>query len=80
MRLEIEISMYPLTEDYIPEIKAFIERLKGQEGLTVNTSDMSTRVGGESKLLWDTLRVAMEGVLEERRSAFMIKVIKGKDQ
>jgi len=78
MRLEVEISMYPLTENYIPQIKDFIARLNENKNLTVVTSDMSTRISGESQLVWDTLRIAMEAVLEQMRSAFVIKVIKGK--
>lgn len=78
MKFEIEISMYPLTEDYIPHIKGFIEVLKNDESLEVTTSDMSTRISGDSTKVMEAVRLAMEGVLEEMRSAFIIKVIKGK--
>jgi uncharacterized protein YqgV (UPF0045/DUF77 family) len=78
MKFEIEISMYPLTEDYIPHIKGFIEALKNHNSLEVTTSDMSTRISGDSIKVMEALRLAMEGVLEEMRSAFIIKVIKGK--
>ena len=47
MNLMVEISMYPLSEDYIPPIKGFIERLNCDTRFTVVTSETSTRVSGE---------------------------------
>jgi len=47
MKLSLEISKYPLTEDYIPPIADFIERLKTYPGLTVVGNTMSTQVFGD---------------------------------
>ncbi|GAB5464903.1 MAG: hypothetical protein Kapaf2KO_03390 [Candidatus Kapaibacteriales bacterium] len=77
MNFEVEISMYPLTEDYVPPIKGFIEDLKKIKGATVMTSDMSTRVTGNSIEVWEGLRKAMENVYSERRACFVMKVLKG---
>jgi hypothetical protein len=35
MQLSVEISKYPLADDYIPAIKDFIDRLQAIEGLSV---------------------------------------------
>ena len=47
MKLSVEISKYPLHQDYIPYIKGFIDRLNQHKGLTVITNTMSTQVFGD---------------------------------
>ena len=47
MKITVDISMYPLDADYKPAIKAFIRRLRGCEGLTLVTNQMSTQINGE---------------------------------
>ena len=44
MNTAIEISLYPLDANYIPSIKAFIERLNTYPELHVVTNSMSTQV------------------------------------
>lgn len=41
--------MYPLKEEYKPEILAFIERLKSHNSVRVKSNRMSTQVFGEYK-------------------------------
>lgn len=47
MKLTAELSLYPLQEDYIPIIQAFIEALRAQPDLEVVTNAMSTQVCGD---------------------------------
>jgi uncharacterized protein YqgV (UPF0045/DUF77 family) len=56
MQLSVEISKYPLADDYIPAIKDFIERLQATEGLSVVGNTMSTQVFGDYDLVMDTLK------------------------
>ena len=51
MELSVDISAYPLADDYIPAIKMFIERLQGTAGLTVVCNTMSTQIFGEYDLV-----------------------------
>src|SRR5690606_16714804 len=44
MILTVEISMYPLQEDYITPIQAFIDKLNTWENLQVSTTATSTLV------------------------------------
>lgn len=60
MKISVEISSYPLADDYIPAIKTFIERVNTIDGLTVVTNTMSTQVFGELELVMNTLKEAME--------------------
>jgi uncharacterized protein YqgV (UPF0045/DUF77 family) len=78
IRSAVEISMYPLTGDYVPLIQAFIDRLNTHEGLVVRTNELSTQV-------WGTLDRVMAILAEEiERSAsggpqliFVMKVLPG---
>lgn len=51
MKLTIDISKYPLAEDYIPPIKGFIEKLNTQlsahNDVKVITNTLSTQVFGD---------------------------------
>jgi uncharacterized protein YqgV (UPF0045/DUF77 family) len=47
MRVAVDISLYPLDEDFIPPIKDVIERLNRYEEFDVTTNAMSTQIFGE---------------------------------
>lgn len=47
MKVSVEISKYPLHQDYIPYIQGFIDRLNQHEQIKVNTNVMSTQVFGD---------------------------------
>ncbi len=47
MKLSVEISNYPLNEQYIPPIKNFIERLVANPKLRTSCNTMSTQVFGD---------------------------------
>jgi uncharacterized protein YqgV (UPF0045/DUF77 family) len=47
MKLVVEISMYPLKEQYIEPIQEFIDRLNTHESIKVVTSATSTLVSGD---------------------------------
>lgn len=78
MRTAIEISLYPLDSDYIPAIKAFIERLNTYSDLQVTTNAMSTQIAGEHQRVFEIL--AKETALtfgEAGRKVFVMKVLGG---
>ena len=51
MKLTAELSLYPLTGDYIPVIKSFIEAAAARQGITLVSNAMSTQVCGD----WDAV-------------------------
>ena len=55
MRITIELSLYPLTENYIPPIKEFITRLKSYQDLDIVTNATSTQIVGEHAYVFDIL-------------------------
>ena len=72
MELSVEISKYPLADDYIPAIKDFIERLQAIEGLSVVGNTMSTQVFGDYDLVMDTLKDEIRRSYEQFGKAIFV--------
>jgi len=76
MEIGVEISLYPLHQQYIPPIKDFIDRLNVHSGLRIVTNSMSTQVFGDYDLLMRTLvrelRLTFEG---NDKAVFVMKVL-----
>ena len=70
MKLSVEISKYPLHQDYIPFIKGFIDRVNSYEGLKVITNTLSTQIFGDYDLVMSVLTTAIQ-----RSSAYFVKAI-----
>ncbi len=78
MNLLVEISLYPLKDEYIPAIQAFIERLNSNDKLKVQTNTVSTQVFGEHDALMNTLRDEMRISYEQfGRCVFVCKFLGG---
>ncbi|WHI46744.1 hypothetical protein ACJJI5_14900 [Microbulbifer sp. EKSA008] len=78
MQLSVEISMYPLKDEYIPAIQAFIAQLNSHPELKVITNTMSTQVFGDYDLLMDVLKLEMRKSYEQfGRAIFVCKFIDG---
>jgi uncharacterized protein YqgV (UPF0045/DUF77 family) len=60
MDVAVELSLYPLRDEFIPPIAALIERLNAHPGLKVQTNSMSTQVVGEYRHVMNTLTVEIE--------------------
>jgi uncharacterized protein YqgV (UPF0045/DUF77 family) len=76
MDIAVEISMYPLTEDYLRPIQLFIDALRANENLHVVTNTMSTQVLGEYDEVWAALQKAMRESLEAGpRAVFVTKFL-----
>ncbi|MEP7313333.1 MAG: YkoF family thiamine/hydroxymethylpyrimidine-binding protein [Pseudomonadota bacterium] len=65
MDIGVEISLYPLHEDYIPPIKAFIDRLNADAAarsgaVRVVTNSMSTQVFGDYDTVFALLQREMQ--------------------
>jgi uncharacterized protein YqgV (UPF0045/DUF77 family) len=55
MRISVDISLYPLTEDYVEPILAFIAQLESNSKLIVKRNSLSTQVFGEYRDVMDML-------------------------
>ncbi len=72
MQLGVEISLYPLNEEYIPHIKGFIDRLNEHSGLHVNTSHTSTFVSGDYDVVMDVMNREMKKTYEQVGQAIFV--------
>ena len=78
MKLSVEISKYPLNQDYIPFIKDFIDRLNAHDGLKVITNTMSTQVFGDYDLVMNVLNQEIKKSYETfGKAIFVCKFING---
>jgi uncharacterized protein YqgV (UPF0045/DUF77 family) len=78
MRIAVDISLYPLDEDYVPPIKDFIDRLNRHTGLYVATNAMSTQVAGEHGAVFAALETETRATFAGgNRAVFVMKVLGG---
>jgi uncharacterized protein YqgV (UPF0045/DUF77 family) len=76
MVCSVEISMYPLKENFKPSIIAFIKNLRKYPFVKVTTNGMSTQVFGEYKRVINAINTEMENTfLNENSIVFNLKVI-----
>jgi len=68
----VELSLYPLVNEYIPPIQAFIDRLNGYEALNVLTSATSTQVSGDYTEVMTILGNEMQRTHEEVGQAIFV--------
>ena len=76
MRVAVDISLYPLDEDFIPPIKDVIERLNTYDEIEVVTNPMATQLRGEYDKVMEALKREI-GTTFERvpKAVFAIKIL-----
>lgn len=79
MQLSVEISMYPLQDEYKPKIKAFLQDLNATElDIEIRSSNMSTRVFGDFDEVTKLLNSAMKTSMQEfGKIVFVVKYLEG---
>ena len=75
MKTSVEISYYPLNQEYVPPIREFIDRINKYDGLVVNTNGMSTQIFGEYDILMDALTIEIRQSFNNPHSVFVMKII-----
>jgi uncharacterized protein YqgV (UPF0045/DUF77 family) len=76
MDVALEISLYPLQQDYLPAIRAFIHSLAAEPRLRVETTSMSTQIVGEYELVMQLLsRELREALSRVPRMAVVMKLV-----
>lgn len=72
MQLAIEISLYPLDQQYVPYIQDFIDRLNTYEFLLVETSHTSTLVSGDYDKVMQVIQSEMKSTYEQVGQAIFV--------
>jgi uncharacterized protein YqgV (UPF0045/DUF77 family) len=76
MKIGVEISLYPLKDEFIPPIRGFIERLNADGRFKVVTNDMSTQVFGAYEDVMEALTRELRPTFErDGKSIFVMKVL-----
>ncbi|MFA5512946.1 MAG: YkoF family thiamine/hydroxymethylpyrimidine-binding protein [Candidatus Kapaibacterium sp.] len=77
MKLTIDISLYPLTEDFIPVIKEFIGKIEKYDSVSVLKNNISTQVSGDYDTIMHLLSNELKPVFQKMRSVFVVKFLVG---
>jgi len=80
MDIGIEISLYPLTGDFVPAIREFLDRLSAAQRLRVVTNSMSTQVFGAYEEVMEVVRRELRTTFEtlasqSEKAVFVMKVL-----
>lgn len=78
MQVSVDISLYPLKEEFKKPIKAFINKIDNQNQFKVKRNNMSTSVFGEySEIMkWVTDNME-ETLLDDDNAVFVLKIVGG---
>ncbi len=75
MNISVEISYYPLQEEFVPHIRDFIDRLNNYASLHCITNGMSTQVFGDFDNVMDAISNEIKKSFELPHSVFVLKII-----
>ncbi|MGB5581832.1 MAG: YkoF family thiamine/hydroxymethylpyrimidine-binding protein [Woeseia sp.] len=76
MRIAVDISLYPLDENFIPPIKDVIARLQAHAAIDVVTNSMSTQLRGEFEVVMPALQQEIETTFRNLpKAVFAIKIL-----
>lgn len=78
MKISVEISLYPLTENFLTVVNDFIQRLRREPDLTIRVNDLSTQVFGDYQTVLSKVNAAMQTTHNQTpKAAFVMKVLNG---
>ena len=77
MQATVEISLYPLHQDYEKKVLSFLAKINEYEDLTIETNGVSTQIFGDYFKIMEMLTKEMHNVLENQEAMFVMKLGKG---
>jgi len=76
MRVAVDISLYPLADDFIAPIQDVIKRLNTHESIDVVTNPMSTQLRGDYDDVMAALNQEVKTSFEKSpKAVFVIKIL-----
>ena len=76
MNASIEISMYPLNEEYVKFIKEFIDNINKNKKLEIETNGMSTQIFGDYFEIMETLtKEIYHSYQKAGATVFVLKIV-----
>ncbi len=79
MQISVEISLYPLADNYLEEILKTITRLAEASDVKVKTNDMSTQLSGEFEAVMSLLKAEIFTTFSHTDKAVFVCKILNKD-
>ena len=78
MKISVDISLYPLTDDYIPAIKAFIDRISEYDDVVLVSNDLSTQLFGDYDRIMEVLGIELKRSWQTYgKGVFVVKYLLG---
>jgi uncharacterized protein YqgV (UPF0045/DUF77 family) len=76
MRVAVDISLYPLADEFLTPIRDVIARLNTHASLEVRTNPMSTQIRGEYDEVMSALQHEMKATFEAvPKAVFAIRIL-----
>lgn len=76
MHCSIELTLYPLQDEYLPIIQAFINKLNSYKGLKLQTFPTATILSGDYDTAMDCLKDALRWSAEHQgKAVFVAKIL-----
>lgn len=77
MQATVEISLYPLHQDYENRVLKFLAKINEYPDLIIETNGVSTQIFGDYLKIMEMLTTEMQEVLESQHAMFVMKLGKG---
>ena len=74
MKASIEISLYPLKENYKKVVLGFIGKLNKNKKLKIETNGMSTQIFGDFEEIMKVLTVEILQIFKNNKAIFILKI------
>ncbi len=75
MKLAADISLYPLTEAYIPPIDAIIARFESYPDIEVRRNSLSTQLFGDYDKVMNILQTEMARAFTRHKAVLVVKFV-----
>jgi len=72
MKITAELSLYPISDDAISIIKAFIFDLRRREGVEIVTNQLSTQLRGEFEAVTGAVNACLRRVMEAEGTVVLV--------
>jgi uncharacterized protein YqgV (UPF0045/DUF77 family) len=76
MKVAVDISLYPLADEFIAPIQDVIRRLNDHNGISVSTNPMSTQIRGDYDRVMSVLNAEIKKTFEDvPKAVFAIRIL-----
>jgi uncharacterized protein YqgV (UPF0045/DUF77 family) len=76
MKVAVDISLYPLADEFIAPIQDVIRRLNDHDGISVSTNPMSTQIRGDYDRVMSVLNAEIKKTFEDvPKAVFAIRIL-----